>query len=67
MFYRMDDPHAAFSNREFEQERIGKHHPTCSCCGEKIYSRTAMMRDGEYMCHECFDNVYSEVELDEFI
>ena len=66
MAYRTSDPYADFSNREFERERIGRNRPNCSCCGEKIYTRTAMLRDGDYMCIECFETVYSEVDLVDF-
>ena len=66
MAYRSGDPYEDFSRREFQRERLGKRRPTCSCCGESIYTRTAMMRDGEYMCLDCFNNVYSEVDLDDF-
>ena len=62
----MREPYDDFADREFAQERLGKYRPSCSCCGEKIYSRTAMMRDGDYMCMECFHNVYSEVDMEDF-
>lgn len=66
--YRTDDPYGDFSRREFDRVRLGENRPCCSVCGERILESTAMRNDdGEIVCHDCFRNVWTEFDIDDFM